>query len=174
MRYIKIGYFTIILCLLWSYTYALPEGIGDFDIEKVRKAALGVDSVQQQTNENSTQRTDISKVIVRITVYLGIIITLILFIAWLLRQNALKTVVRGGGGAMDVIETLPIGQNRMIFMVRVMDEIYLLSQTTVNIAVIEKISGQKALDIIASSKGGGAIIHFKDALNNFMGKIKKS
>jgi flagellar biogenesis protein FliO len=74
---------------------------------------------------------------------------------------------------MDIIETLPIGQNRMLLMVRILDEIYLISQTASSITMLDKIGGQKAMDIISSSKGGGTIMHFKDAFNSFMGKMKK-
>jgi hypothetical protein len=39
--------------------------------------------------------------------------------------------------------------------------------------LLEKIEGQRAIDLIASSKGGSSITQFRDAFNNFIGKIKK-
>lgn len=74
---------------------------------------------------------------------------------------------------MDVLEILPFGQNRTITMVRVMDAVYLLGQTPQSIVLLEKIEGQKAIDLIASSKGGSSIVQFKDAFNSFLSKMKK-
>jgi hypothetical protein len=55
-----------------------------------------------------------------------------------------------------------------------MDTVYLLGQTPTSIVLLEKIEGQKAIDLIASSKGGGgSVMQFKDVFNNFMGKNKK-
>ena len=148
------------------------EDIGGFDIEKVRNAAMHDDTLGNAQSP-AAERENLTAVVIRITLYLGVVILLIIGITWIFRRNG-QGVPGGTGGAMDIIETLPTGQNRMILMVRVMDEIYMLSQTASNITMIDKIGGQKALDIIASSKSGGTIINFKDAFNNFMGKIKKT
>jgi flagellar biosynthetic protein FliO len=156
-----------------SGTYAAEGDIGDFDIEKVRTAAQRNDTGLGEARVPAADRENVTALVFRITLYLGIVIILIVGIAWFVRRTGLKHLRTGGGGAMDVVETLSVGQNRMLLMVRVMDEIYLLSQTASAITLIDKIGGQKAVDIIASSKGGGTILHFKDAFNNFMGKIKK-
>ena len=39
---------------------------------------------------------------------------------------------------------------------------------------LDKIEGNKAVELIASTKGGTSIVQFKDMFNNFMGKIKKT
>lgn len=166
-----VGSFLAIIVV--SGTCRAEGSIGDFDIEKVRTAVQRNDTGLGEAAMPAAERESMTALVFRITLYLGIVIVLIVGIAWFVRRTGLKHLRTGGGGAMDVIETLSVGQNRMLLMVRVMDEIYLLSQTAAAITFIDKIGGQKALDIIASSKGGGTILHFKDAFNNFMGKIKK-
>lgn len=151
------------------------ENIGNFDIDKVREAVHSTDTGLAETETPLPGNESITLLVLRITLYLGLIIALIVFVAWVFRNRGLQVAIRGsGGGAMDVIETLPVGQNRMILMLRVMDEIYLLSQTATAITLLDKIGGDKAVEIISSSKGGGTIMPFKEAFNTFMGKIKKS
>jgi len=151
---------------------ALENGIGDFDIGKVRSAVqnnndTGVVDAERQDQESQ----HISTAVLRIIFYLGIVIVLIVAIAWFIRKKNMH-VARGGTGAMDMVEVLPLGPNRMLVMLRVMDEIYLIAQTINTVSLIDKISGQKAMDIIASAKEGG-VVSFRDAFNSFMGKIKK-
>ena len=74
---------------------------------------------------------------------------------------------------MDVLEALPLGQNRNIVLVRVVDKVYLIGQTQTSITVLETIEGQKALELISSTKGVVSMAQFKDVFNNFMGKFKK-
>lgn len=162
----------LVILFISSSLFAEGEDIGGFDIEKVRKAAQYTDTGLADASLPTAERESLVPVVLRIMLYLGIVIILILVISWFIRQKGLQAV-RGGGGAMDIIETLSIGQNRMLVMVRILDEIYLVSQTPSSISLLDKIGGQKAMDIISSSKGGGTIMHFKDAFNNFMGKMKK-
>jgi len=166
----------VVFIILASYVHngtAQVEGIGKFDISKVREAAIADDSGGGSLPEKTVERENVFSVIARIMFYLGVVVILIVIIALFFKKKA-RQGSRGAGGAMDVIESLSIGANRMLVMVRVMDEIYLLSQTATAVVLIDKIGGQKALDMIASSKGGGTMIHFKDALNSFMGKMKKN
>lgn len=163
-----------VLVLSMQVSAVDTDNIGDFDISKVREAALTSDTTAGASEVAvPVEREHVFNVVLRLMLYLGVVIGLIAVCAWFFRRKGLQAL-RGGGGAMDIIETLPVGQNRMLLMVRVMDEIYFMSQTSAHISLIEKIGGQKALDIIASSKGGGTIVHFKDALNSFMGKMKKN
>jgi flagellar biogenesis protein FliO len=168
------GWIVIVMFLLFGQdAYCTSKNVGDFDINKVRKAVQYTDTGLGETGIPQTQRENITILILRIVLYLGVVIILIVTIAWFVRKKGLH-VVRGNiGGAMDVIETLPIGQNRMIAMVRVMDEIYLISMTATDVALLDKIGGEKALEIISASKGGGTIMPFKEAFDNFMGKIRK-
>jgi hypothetical protein len=50
----------------------------------------------------------------------------------------------------------------------------LLSQTQSRIDVLDKVEGEKAVELIASSKGVVSISQFKDVFNSFMGKMKKN
>ena len=79
----------------------------------------------------------------------------------------------GGGASMDMLEILPLGQNRSIMLVRVLDRVFLLGQTPTTIERLETFEGEKAVDLIAASKGGPTIVQFKDAFNNFISRIKK-
>ena len=148
-----------------------PEDIGNFDIEKVRSAAQYADTGLGDAPLPAGERENIIMVVLRITLYLGLLVAVILGVSWFLKRKGLQAV--RGDGAMDVIETLPVGQNRMLLLIRVLDEIYLVGQTSSSITLLDKLSGQKAMDVIASSRGGGTIMNFKDAFNSFMGKMKK-
>jgi flagellar biogenesis protein FliO len=80
----------------------------------------------------------------------------------------------GGGNNMDTIEAIYFGQNRGAVLIRVADVVYLLGHTPENIVLLEKIEGDKAVELIASSsKSGSTVMSFKDAFNNFMGKMKR-
>jgi flagellar biogenesis protein FliO len=94
-------------------------------------------------------------------------------VAWIVKKVGIAGASRLGTGSMDVLEVLPFGQNRAAVLIRVLDAVYLLGQTPGSIVLLEKIEGQKAIDLIASTKGGTSIVQFKDAFNNFIGKIKK-
>jgi flagellar biogenesis protein FliO len=75
---------------------------------------------------------------------------------------------------MDLLEVLPLAQNRNISMVRIQDSVYILGVQQSSMILIEKIEGQKAIELISSSKGGSSVMQFKDALNTFVGKFKKT
>ncbi|HEX2960093.1 MAG TPA: flagellar biosynthetic protein FliO [Chitinispirillaceae bacterium] len=151
------------------------ESTGDFDIKKVREAVFSQsDTSLSEKVQSAKNDENYFFVILRVTLYLLIVIGGIFAVAWVVKKSGLSGTSRiGGTGAMDVLEILPFGQNRTVTMVRVMDAVYLLGQTPHSIVLLEKIEGQKAIDLIASSKGGSSIIQFKDAFNNFISKMKK-
>jgi flagellar biosynthetic protein FliO len=148
---------------------------GDFDIKKVREAVFSTDDTTINENFQLKKNAEnYSLVILRVIFYLAVVIAVIFAVAWIVKKSGLTGSSRiGGGGAMDILEILPFGQNRTITMIRVMDAVYLLGQTPQSIVLLEKIEGQKAIDLIASSKGGSSMIQFKDAFNNFISKMKK-
>lgn len=158
-----------------SVAQEAKTGTGDFDIGKVREAVSNIgDSGLGQYSPVKKQSENYTAIIFRIIFYLALTILLILGLAWFMRKVGISGTSKiGGGGAMDVLEVLPFGQNRNAILVRVMDSVYLLGQTPNSIVLLEKIEGQKAIDLIASSKGGSSIVQFKDAFNNFIGKMKK-
>jgi len=101
------------------------------------------------------------------------LIAAILALAWLTRKGGIAGGSKLGGGSMDTLEVLPLGQNKSVLLVRVVDAVYVLAQTAGAITVLEKIEGQRALEIISSSKGLVSMTKFKDAFNQFVGKLKK-
>jgi len=152
-------------------------GIGSFDIERVNDdIAAGADTALADAASIAgftSQPESFAIVLLRITGFLVVITALIFCAAWAVRKVGVAGVAKvGGGNNMDIIETLYLGQNRGAALMRVGDAVYLVGHTQENIVLLEKIEGEKAIDLIASSKGGGAM-SFKDALNNFMGKMKK-
>lgn len=169
-------------CLLLLAVYPLiaqQKTDVDFDIEKVREAVLDSHDTMASgiSSYESTEHPDsenVTSIIFRVTLYLALIVGVILVIAWIVRKLGITGTSRIGGGAMDVLEVLPFGQNRNALLIRVMDTVYLLGQTPSTMVLLEKIEGQKAVELISSTKGGTSIVHFKDAFNQFMGKIKKS
>lgn len=176
----------IIVCTLYigisfafnKCVYAQQDSsIGTFDISKVQKA------MESETDSPAASAVRPFKkesenyfwVITRITIYLAIIIGVILGVGYLVKRAGISGSSRIGGGSMDILEVLQLGQNRSAMLVRVMDAVYLLGQTPNSIVLLEKIEGQKAIDLISSSKGGsGSVMQFKEVFNNFMGKMKKT
>jgi flagellar biosynthetic protein FliO len=156
------------------------NGIGSFDIEKVRKAAGAAEALDVDTSSHAASATassvrtseGIGWLAARICFYLGLIAAAIFVVMWLIKRLGLAGGSKIGGGSMDVLEVLPIGQHRTILLVRVRDNVYVVAQTQHQITLLDKVEGERALDLISSSKGG-SISQFKDVFNSFMTKIKK-
>ncbi len=177
-------YTVIFITLVTSITDAGTQENkdSDFDIRKVQEAVeadLG-DSLtgeiypSDQDRRNRSLTDNYLVVTLRIFGYLILITLLIVLGFWIIKRLGLAGTSRLGGGSMDLLEALPIGQNRSLILIRVMDSVYVLAQTSQNITLIEKIEGDKAVELIASTKGGTSIVQFKDVFNNFIGKIKKT
>ena len=180
--------FLFIALLFAGTAFSQPkEGIGNFDIEKVRRAVIdpngpaAVDTDRAsaasasapQTTATKTEKVNLGWLIVRLCFYFALIIGAILFVTWGIKRLGLAGRSKIRGGSMDVLEALPLGQNRNVLLVRVTDKVYLLAQTQNQITVLDTITGEKALELISSSKGVVSIMQFKDVFNNFMGKMKK-
>lgn len=135
-------------------------------------AAAGID--QPITSIPFAQPENYAVVILRMVGYLAVVMMVIFAVAWGIRKIGLAGTSKvGGGGSMDIIEVLSFGQNRNAVLIRVADTVYLLGQTPESMVLLEKIEGQKAIDLIASNKSGASVMNFKDAFNSFIGKMKK-
>jgi flagellar biosynthetic protein FliO len=154
-------------------------GIGNFDIDKVYDEIADGDSALSAAGAGSPpgyprRQENYALVLLRIIGYLVVVTAIILAAAWGVRKLGVAGVSKvGGGNNMDTIEAIYFGQNRGAVLIRVADTVYLLGHTPENIVLLEKIEGEKAVELIASSKGGSAVMSFKDAFNNFMGKMKR-
>jgi flagellar biogenesis protein FliO len=155
------------------------DNIGTFDIDRVyEEMEAGSDTVLAGDAASiagfTRQPENYAIVLLRMTGYLVVITLLIIGAAWAIRKVGVAGVSKvGGGNNMDTIETLYLGQNKGMALVRVGGSVYLVGHTAENIVLMEKIEGDKAIEFIASSKGGSTIVNFKDAFNNFMGKMKR-
>ena len=180
--------FLFIALLFAGTAFSQPkEGIGNFDIEKVRRAVIdpngpaaidtdrasAASASAPQTTATKSEKVNLGWLIVRLCFYFALIIGAILFVTWGIKRLGLAGRSKIRGGSMDVLEALPLGQNRNVLLVRVTDKVYLLAQTQNQITVLDTITGEKALELISSSKGVVSIMQFKDVFNNFMGKMKK-
>ncbi len=181
-----IGLFFVMSIVVQAPRAATSENqdIGTFDINKVTQAVGGAsqgagmtaDSQKSGSAANSIDskvKENWTLVSLRIGLYLFLTIVAIFGVIWGIKKIGVSGRSRMGGGSMDVLEALPIGQNRSILLVRVVDKVYLIGQTQQEINVLETIEGQKALELISSNKGVVSIAQFKDVFNNFMGKFKK-
>ena len=178
--------FLFITLLFSGAVYAQPkEGTGDFDIKKVARFAAepngpaAVDTSKAAGAAASSEpATKIEKInlgwlILRLCFYFALIIGAIIFVTWGIKRLGLAGRSKIRGGSMDILEALPLGQNKSVLLVRVTDRVYLLAQTQNQITVLDTITGEKAIELISSSKGVVSIMQFKDVFNNFMGKMKK-
>ena len=154
------------------------SSIGTFDIEKVRQAVSGRDSSPDSTT-GAIEKAPVRKsesvpwLAVRIGLYLVLIAGAIFLVAWLIKHFGLVGRSKIGGGSMDLLEALSIGPNKTILMVRVKDMVFILAQTPSQITLLDKVEGDRALELISSSRGGVSISQFKEVFDGFMGKIKK-
>ncbi|MFP4416478.1 MAG: flagellar biosynthetic protein FliO [Fibrobacterota bacterium] len=173
---------TCFLCVLTALpVLGKKESAGEFDIHKVqqaiaenqKKAPTQPSASDPAVQKNQPEPESVAAIISRIVAYLALIILVVLVIFWFVKRSGAVTGSKGGGGVMDVLETLPVGQGRMIVLVRVMDNVLILAQTQQNITMLDKIEGQKAVEMIASTKDGTSIVQFKDVFNNFVNKMKK-
>ena len=156
------------------------QDVGGFDINKVREAveedrmSPAGDSENVGASQLRPEPESFGVIIARIVGYLALIIILIVVVFWVLRRTGMIGASRIGGGSMDVLEALALGQGRHVMLVRVTDSVLVLGQTAQQITLLEKVEGEKALELIASTKGGTSIVQFKDMFNSFMGKKKTS
>ena len=157
--------------------------IGGFDIERVIEDVadaagdppVGTPLFGQGADSPMRQPENYALVLLRIVGYLVIVTAIVFALAWAIRKFGIAGAPKmSAGNNMDVIEAIYLGQNKGMALVRVGDAVYVLGHTAENIVLIEKIEGAKAIELIASSKSGSTIVSFKDAFNNFLGKMKKS
>ena len=154
------------------------KDVGNFDISKVQEAiaaesyAPGGDSASPRLAGDRREESLLA-IVSRIVGYLILVIFLIIAVLWVLRKTGMIGASRIGGGSMDVLEALSLGQGKNVVLVRVMDKVFVLAQSSQNVTVIDKIEGEKAIEVIASAKGESTIVPFKEMVNSFLGKMKK-
>jgi flagellar biosynthetic protein FliO len=108
----------------------------------------------------------------RIALYLAITAGATFVIVWGIKRLGLAGRSKLRGGSMDVLEAVALGQNKSLALVRVVDKVYLIGQTQTQITLLDTMEGTKAIELIASSKGGVSIGQFKDVFNSFMDRFK--
>ena len=137
------------------------QDIGSFDINKVARDVVGQETTlttdtgsskaaaaqQQVTRFAGKTNESWALVCLRIGLYLFVTIGAIFLVVWGIKRIGLAGRSKIGGGSMDVLEALPLGQNKTMVLVRVVDKVYLIGQTQTSITVLETIEGQKALEL---------------------------
>jgi flagellar biogenesis protein FliO len=171
-----------IICILISSIFAFNESSVDsqknngFNMQVLQNELQNSMTVESDTgNVIEKESGNIAVVITKIIVYLLVVIVLILLVSWMIKKIGFTGKIKNSGtGSMDLLEVLPLAQNRNISMVRIQDSVYILGVQQSSMILIEKIEGQKAIELISSSKGSSSVMQFKDALNTFVGKFKKT
>jgi flagellar biogenesis protein FliO len=171
-----------IICIGFSSTFGFNESSADSQKNNGFNMQVLQNELQNSMTVNSDTGTVIGKesgniavVITKIILYLLVVIVLILVVSWLIKKIGVTGKIKNNGtGSMDLLEVLPLAQNRNISIVRIQDSVYILGIHQSSMILIEKIEGQKAIELISSSKGGTSVMQFKDALNTFVGKFKKT
>ncbi|MFW5960476.1 MAG: flagellar biosynthetic protein FliO [Chitinivibrionales bacterium] len=112
---------------------------------------------------------------VRIVISLILIILVLYLLMFLLKKGSKAGGSdTGSGGSMDLIESIYTGPGSSVVLVRILDSVYVLGQTSKGISFIDKIEGEKAVEAIAMTKSGPDITGFKEVFSNFMNKVKNS
>ncbi len=139
-------------------------------IAKSSSTATTLGSVSVNTGKSES----IAMLLVRITISLLILSMLVVAVLWLMKKAGLSGSSRlGGGASMDVIEVLPLGQNRNIMLVRLLDKVLVVAQTATHTVLLDTIEGQRAIELIAGRSEGPTMAQFKDVFGNFIDKLKK-
>ena len=145
------------------------------ELSQFDSSASGDTSQMQTRRAMARPQENFAFLSLKIAGYLAGILVLIVLFAWIAKKGGLAGSSKlGGTGSMDILEALPLGNAKSIALVRIMDAVYIVGQTQQSISLLDKIEGEKAVEIIASSKGGVSMAKFKDVFSNFMGKMKKS
>ena len=155
--------------------------ISSFDINKVRQALGAVDSGSAVTAVTAAvpaaapKRTpvNVTLVILRIVGWLALFTLVFVGLAWGIKKLGLAGKSKlGGGGAMDLLEVLPLGQNRSVMLVRILDKVYAVGQTPQAINLLTAFDETTSVKLITSAKSV-SLTQFKDAFAHFMGKLQK-
>jgi flagellar biogenesis protein FliO len=139
--------------------------------------SIGPSGIGQQAAPARAVKTaslSVTQLLFRVTGGLVLTAIMIFLLSWTIRKLGLVGRSRMTGGSMDFLEALPLGQNRGLVLVRVLDKVYLLSQAPDGVSKLETFEGEKALEMISSSKGGVSMTQFKDVFNSFMKRGRKS
>lgn len=170
----------VLLVLSMAMCTNAQDESGSFDIKKLQQELNNTENQGGETGDEQIgpDRTthaeeNLFLLVLRIAGYLAVLTVVIVVVGWLLRRGGLAGSSKIGGGSMDLLEQLPLGQNRSVTLVRVGDSVYVLGQTATNITVLEQIQGEKAVELIASTKGVVSVTKFKDAMNVFLNRLKK-
>jgi flagellar biogenesis protein FliO len=176
-------FFAITVVFFITGLYASNDGLPvpdekmGFDINVLQNELQKSSITEDDTGviqEKEKEKGNIVAVLIRILAYLLLVIILIIGISWIIKRIGIPgTMKNKGPGTMDLLEILPLSQNRTITMVRVQDVVYILGQNQGSMILIDKIEGQKAIELISSSKDGTSVVQFKDAINLFVEKFKK-
>jgi len=175
-------YYLIAMVTIHATALCQDTSIGRFDINKVISAAKKdiiaspgkTEDTIARNGKNELLKDNYFIVLLKSMGFLVIVIIIIAGFLWLIKKTGLNRVGRGASSTKDIIETLPTGQNKCIHLIRIMDIVYVIAQTPQNMTLIDTIEHQKAVELIASAKGGTSIVHFKDIFNKFLDKIKKA
>jgi len=175
-----------IMCIMFAHTtmtFAQQHSeTGTFDINKVASAVnSGSPSVAPESAKAPGEVAGLpvamhenwTLVCLRIGLYLALTIGAVFLVLLAMKRVGVAGRSKIGGGSMDVLEALPLGQNKNVALVRIVDKVYVIGQTQTQITVLDIIDGQKAIELISTTKGVVSISQFKDVFNSFMGKLKK-
>jgi flagellar biosynthetic protein FliO len=153
------------------------RGTGSFDINKVRELSAGSSGTDSAAAATASRKESANGVFIifRIILTLAFVIALILGGTWLMKRYGLgRGSGVGGRGAMEIVEVLPLGQNRNMVLFRVQERVYLCGQTPSSLSLIDTIDGPEAASILSTVKARPVTGQFKDAFNQFITKMKKS
>ena len=152
------------------------RSIGSFDINKVRELSMGAQSGPDSGSATATRKEPVNGVFVvfRIIFTLAVIIALLIGATWLIKKFGLgRTSSIGARGVMDILEVLPLGQNRNMVLFRVQEKVYLCGQTASTLSLIDKIDGTEAATLLSSVRARPITGQFKEAFSQFITKMKK-
>lgn len=160
-----------------AFARSRSEGIGDFDIAKVRRAS-GVRSATAGKNviQSSVANPGLSKIAIRMIVSLGAIMLLLAAVMYGFRKLAgQRGPINARSGMLDVLETASIMPGRSLSLVRASDRVLLLGISQEGIRCLSEFSGEGAVEIIEATDKGNfpkPLTQFSDSLNGFLDKFK--
>ncbi len=176
MFVIRVSLLLTLITFIFIPVDIIAQEKNGFDLNKVRQAVN--DDLKENGSENDNPKNeDINYgfLIFKMIGYVLFLTLIVISIIWGLKKTGFfgappTVTVR----SMDVLESLPLGPNRSIVLVRMMDQVLVLGQTAQSITTLGKIEGQQAVELITAGDSEDTVRNFKDVFGKFVNKMKKN
>lgn len=112
---------------------------------------------------------DILPAFLTMVAVLAVVVALILLVAWLLKRVSGKTFSTSGGGLFELVGTMPLGEKRMLALVKAAGKYLLLGMTNEQITLLKELEA-KEVEQLSKQRQQANQGSFQSMLRGFMGR----